>query len=192
MRTILILTIAFFQSVTLFAQQLTTMEDLKSNNSDVIYQFKVADIYGGMFDLAQLEGKKIMIVNTASECGLTPQYEELQDLYSRFEQDNFIILAFPANNFGQQEPGTNQSIMTFCSTRFGVSFPMMSKISVTGEEIHPLYMFLTTKKLNGLADSEVKWNFQKYLIDAKGKLSMIIQPNVSPLDRSVLNWIESH
>lgn len=155
-----------------------------------IYQFKVDDIKGETFDLANLEGKKVMIVNTASECGLTPQYEDLQLLYEKYKGNNFVIVGFPANDFMKQEPGTDEEIAVFCKKNYGVTFPMMSKISVKGKAIHPLYSFLTTASQNGHSDNEVAWNFQKYLIDEKGKLVHVMSPRTSPDDEKIIAWIE--
>jgi glutathione peroxidase len=158
--------------------------------SNTIYSFSVNDINGKTFDFKSLKGKKIMIVNTASECGLTPQYKELQQVYDKYKASGFIIIGFPANNFGQQEPGTNTEIAAFCEQNYGVSFPMMSKISVKGADIHPIYEFLTQKSKNGLQDSEVVWNFQKYLINKNGELEKVISPKVTPLDNEIISWIE--
>lgn len=155
-----------------------------------IYQFKVTDLYGEEFDFSSLKGKKIMIVNTASECGLTPQYKDLQAIYEKYKDKNFVIVGFPANNFGSQEPGSNQEIATFCEKNFGVSFPMMSKISVKGSDMHEVYQFLTQKSKNGLQDSSVEWNFQKYLINENGELEKVVSPRVLPTDSSVISWIE--
>lgn len=155
-----------------------------------IYDFKVTDIKGESFDLATLKGKKVMIVNTASECGLTPQYKQLQSLYDKYKNQNFVIIGFPANNFGSQEPGSNDEISTFCSANYGVTFPMMSKISVKGSDKHPLYQYLTQKSLNGLEDNEVKWNFQKYLISPEGMLVRVVSPQTLPDDASIVSWIE--
>ena len=164
--------------------------ELKSeNNVENIYQFKVTDINGEVFDFASLKGKKIMVVNTASKCGLTPQYDDLQALYKKYQEKNFIIVGFPANNFMEQEPGTNEEIAEFCKLNYGVTFPMMEKISVKGKDMHPLYQFLTEKSRNGLEDSEVAWNFQKYLIDEKGHLAMVIAPKTSPTDQKIIDWI---
>lgn len=154
-----------------------------------LHDFKVKSIDGKEFDLASLKGKKVMVVNTASECGLTPQYEELQKLYETYGDKNFTIIAFPANNFGAQEPGTNEEIATFCKKNYGVTFPVMEKISVKGEDIHPVYQWLTKKAENGVLDSEVQWNFQKYLIDESGKLVKMIPPKQSPMSEEVINWI---
>lgn len=158
---------------------------------NAIYQFKVEDLYGNNFDFASLRGKKVMIVNTASECGLTPQYEQLQELYDTFKDSDFVIVGFPANNFGAQEPGSNEEIAAFCQKNYGVSFPMMAKISVKGEDIHPIYKFLTSKALNGVKSSEVQWNFQKYLIDEKGHLAEVIDPQTLPTDQKIIDWIKS-
>lgn len=155
-----------------------------------IYQFKVEDIQGKSYDLSSLRGKKVMIVNTASKCGLTPQYELLQELYEKYRNQNFVIIGFPANNFANQEAGSNEEIEEFCQMNYGVEFPMMSKISVKGSDMHPLYQFLTQKDKNGFEDSEVQWNFQKYLIDEQGKVVSVIDPKTLPTDPSVVNWIE--
>lgn len=156
-----------------------------------IYQFKVTDLYGNPFDFSTLKGKKIMIVNTASECGLTPQYRDLEAIYEKYKDQNFVIVGFPANNFGAQEPGSDSEIATFCKKNYGVTFPMMSKISVKGNDMHDVYQFLTKKSRNGLLDSEVSWNFQKYLIDENGELVKVIPPQTLPTDREIILWIES-
>jgi glutathione peroxidase len=155
------------------------------------YDFKVKDIDGKEFDLSSLKGKKVLVVNTASKCGNTPQYKDLESLYKEYGNQKFMIIGFPANNFGSQEPGTNTDIKTFCTANYGVTFPMMSKISVKGDDIAPLYKWLTSKQLNGVKDSEVKWNFQKYLIDDKGNLVDVVDPKVNPKDEKILNWIKN-
>lgn len=170
-----------------------TMENLQAQNStdnQTIYQFTVEDINGKPFALADLKGKKVMIVNTASKCGLTPQYKELEALYQQYKDKDFIIIGFPANNFLGQEPGSNEQIASFCSINYGVTFPMMSKISVKGKNMHPLYQFLTQKSKNGVEDSKVKWNFQKYLIGRDGKLEKVIDPKTLPSSDEVKQWIE--
>lgn len=166
----------------------TTMTE--KNQENTIYQFKVKDIEGNEFDFASLKGKKVMIVNTASECGLTPQYEQLQSIYQEFKDKNFIIVGFPANNFGSQEPGSNKEISAFCTKNYGVTFPMMEKISVKGDDMAAIYQFLTKKELNGLQDSQVEWNFQKYLIDENGKLVQVVGPRILPNDPDVKKWIK--
>ena len=155
-----------------------------------IYQFKVKDLSGKTFDFASLKGKKIMIVNTASKCGLTPQYKELEALYKEYSSKGFVIVGFPANNFAGQEPGTNEEIATFCQLNYGVTFPMMDKVSVKGEDMSVVYQFLTTKSKNGLQDSQVEWNFQKYLLNEKGELEKVISPRTLPTDPEVLNWVK--
>ena len=127
-----------------------------------------------------------MLVNVASECGLTPQYRQLQDLTAEYG-DKIVIVGCPANNFGAQEPGTDAQIADFCSLNYGVSFPMTSKISVKGDDMHELYRFVTQKSENGVEDSEVKWNFQKYIFDENGMLVKVIGPTVQPADDEVLN-----
>jgi glutathione peroxidase len=150
-----------------------------------IHNFKIESLEGKTIDFSDFKGKKIMLVNVASECGLTPQYQQLQELYEN-HSDKVIIVGCPANNFGAQEPGNNEQIKEFCTVRYGVSFPMSAKISVKGEDMHELYQFVTKKELNGFEDSEVKWNFQKYTFNEEGKLIKVIAPTVSPIDEEVL------
>jgi glutathione peroxidase len=140
--------------------------------------------------MSSLKGKKVMVVNVASKCGYTPQYEQLQKLYDTYKDKNFVIVAFPANNFANQEPGTNAEIKEFCRVNYGITFPMMQKISVKGEDQAPIYRWLTQKSENGVLDQEVTWNFQKYLIDENGKLSAVYLPKISPLDEKIIAWIE--
>jgi glutathione peroxidase len=157
--------------------------------AQTIYDYKVTDIEGNPFNLSSLKGKKVMLVNTASKCGLTPQFEQLQQLYTHFKDSNFVIVGFPTNDFYQQDPGTNDEIQSFCVKNYGVKFPMMAKIKVKGDSIEPLYQFLTNKSKNGLEDNEVKWNFQKYLINEQGQLVRVVGPRVKPMDMSILEWI---
>ena len=154
-----------------------------------IHQFKVADIYGNIFDFSQLKGKKVMIVNTASKCGLTYQYEALQKLYSQYKDLNFVIVGFPSNDFLWQEPGSNDEIIDFCEQNYGVTFPMMSKITVKGTKIHPIYQFLTQKSKNNFKDSRVTWNFQKYLVNKQGRVEKIISPRTRPDSEEIVSWI---
>ena len=156
-----------------------------------IHTFKVQDIEGKEFDFASLKGKKIMVVNTASKCGLTPQYKDLQALYVEYKDKGLVIIGFPANDFMKQEPGSNEEIGAFCQKNYGVTFPMMSKITVKGKEMHPIYQFLTQKAKNGLEDSEVEWNFQKYLLNEKGELEKVISPRTNPNDKEILEWLAS-
>ena len=155
-----------------------------------LHQFKVTDLSGNIFDFSTLKGKKIMLVNAASKCGLTPQYKQLQELYSQFKDKNFVIVGFPANNFGKQEPGTNKEISEFCTLNYGVTFPMMAKISVKGDDMHAVYQFLTQKAKNGLEDSSVAWNFQKYLLDEDGYLVKVISPKTTPNNADIIKWIK--
>lgn len=166
------------------------MTTILINDSKSVHQFKVNDIEGNEFDMATLKGKKVMIVNTASKCGLTPQYEQLEKVYQKYKDQNFVIIGFPANNFMSQEPGTNEEIAAFCQKNYGVSFPMMEKISVKGKDQHPIYTFLTSKKYNGLEDNSVSWNFQKYLINEAGQLEKVISPRTLPDDKEIIDWIE--
>ncbi|MBN2669060.1 MAG: glutathione peroxidase [Bacteroidales bacterium] len=159
-------------------------------SQEKFHDFVVKDIDGNSFALSQLKGKKVLVVNVASKCGYTPQYEALQALYEKYKDQNFVIIGFPANNFLKQEPGTNEEIKSFCSLNYGVTFPIMSKISVKGDDMHPLYQWLTEKALNGVEDSKVKWNFQKYLIDENGNLVKYFSPSTKPDDEAIVAWIE--
>lgn len=165
-------------------------KDTKTYPKGSIHSFIVTDLKGNQFDFSTLKGKKIMVVNTASKCGLTPQYEKLQKIYEKYKNQNFEIIGFPANNFLWQEPGSSNDIQEFCSVNYGVTFPMMEKISVKGSSMHPIYEFLTKKSKNGVKDSSVKWNFQKYLLNENGELEKVISPNTQPDDRSITAWIE--
>jgi glutathione peroxidase len=166
------------------------MMTVTAQNPKTFHDFKVKTIEGKDFDLASLKGKKVMVVNTASKCGLTPQYEDLQKLYSKYVSKNFVIIGFPANNFLSQEPGSNSEIKQFCTSEYGVTFPMMEKISVKGDDMAPVYQWLTQKSENGVLDSEVKWNFQKYLVDENGKLVKMISPRDKPDSEEIIQWIE--
>jgi glutathione peroxidase len=156
---------------------------------ETIYQFKVKDLYGKEFDFSTLKGKKILIVNTASECGLTPQYKDLEAIYEKYKDKNFVIVGFPANNFGSQEPGSNEEIAKFCKSNYGVTFPMMSKVSVKGKDMTEIYQFLTQKGKNGLQDSEVEWNFQKYLVDENGHLIASFHPQTEVMSEEFLSHL---
>ena len=158
--------------------------------SETIYDFTVEDIEGNEFSFEQFKGKKIMVVNVASKCGLTPQYEQLEEVYEKYGGDDFVIVAFPANNFMKQEPGTNEEIKEFCSVEYGVTFPMMSKISVKGKDMAPIYQWLTDEEKNGQSSSKVKWNFQKYLIGTDGTLEYVMNPQIKPDDEKIIAWIE--
>lgn len=154
------------------------------------HSFTVKTIDGNDFSLSQFKGKKVMVVNVASKCGLTPQYKQLQELFEKYQNDNFVIVGFPANNFGAQEPGTNQEIKEFCTANYGVTFMMMEKISVKGDDIAPLYKWLTTKAENGIEDAEVTWNFQKFLIDENGNWVKSVPPRTTPLSDEIIKFIK--
>jgi len=156
------------------------------------YSFKTTTIDGKPFDLASLKGKKVLVVNTASECSNTPQYEKLQMLYDQYKANNFAVIGFPANNFGGQEPGTNKEIQDFCTGKYKVTFPMMGKISVKGKDIDQIYKWLTSKSENGVMDAGVTWNFQKFMIDENGQLVDMVAPGESPQCDKIVNWIKGN
>ncbi len=154
------------------------------------YSFTVKTIDGEEISLAQFKGKKVLVVNVASKCGHTPQYEDLQKLYEEYGGDDFTIIGFPANNFLRQEPGTNEEIKEFCTVNYGVTFPMMAKISVKGKNIHPLYEWLTKEENNGVMDAKVSWNFQKFMIDENGELVDMVSPKRKPYDEKIIAWLQ--
>ena len=162
-----------------------------SNSRKSIHALCANKLDGTQFCLNQFKGKKVMIVNTASKCGLTPQYKDLQSLYDQYKGQNFEIIGFPANDFMSQEPLKNEEIGEFCQKNYGVTFMMMEKISVKGGSVHPIYQFLTQKSKNGIDDYEVEWNFQKFLINEKGEIDKVISPRTNPLDPEITNWITS-
>lgn len=153
-----------------------------------VYDFKVDGLEGGSIDLSKYKGKKILIVNTASKCGFTPQYKDLEELYEN-HKDKLVIIGFPANNFMAQEPGTNAEIKEFCTKNYGVTFPMAAKVSVKGKDIHPLFKYLDdeAEKL-GMKDP-IKWNFTKFLIDENGKLVTVFPSKVKPTSEDVLKYL---
>jgi glutathione peroxidase len=156
-----------------------------------LHDFKAKTIDGTDFDFSTLKGKKVLIVNTASECGYTPQYEGLQKLYEKYKSTGkFEIIGFPCNQFGGQEPGTAADIKVFCTKNYGVTFQMMEKIDVKGDNQHAVYKWLTNKSENGVEDSEVRWNFNKYAIDENGKYVKHFGSGTEPMDESITNWIE--
>jgi glutathione peroxidase len=153
-----------------------------------IYDFKVDGLSGGTIDFSTFKGKKILVVNTASKCGFTPQYEYLQKLYEQYK-DKLVIVGFPANNFGNQEPGTNDAIKAFCTKNYGVTFPMAAKVSVKGNDIAPIFKWLTNKAENGVLDAEIKWNFTKFLLDENGALIAKFDSNVSPMSDEIVKYL---
>jgi glutathione peroxidase len=157
--------------------------------STSVHQFKVEDIDGGTIDFSQYKGKKILIVNTASKCGYTPQYEGLEELYKKYS-DKLVIIGFPANNFMSQEPGSNADIKEFCTSKFNVTFPMAAKVSVKGKDIDPLFKWLTHKDENGVMDANVSWNFNKFLLDENGKLLQHFDSKVKPDSEEILKYLK--
>lgn len=166
------------------SNKITPMETLPT-----IYQFKVPSLDGGVIDFSAFKGKKILIVNTASKCGNTPQYEQLEELYKKYK-DQLVIVGFPANNFGGQEPGSNEEIKTFCTQNYGVTFPMAKKVSVKGKDIAPIFEWLTHKSENGVMNAEIEWNFTKFLINEKGELVAKIFNRVNPMSDEVLQYLK--
>lgn len=162
-----------------------------SATSGNFHSFRVKDIDGKEVGLSQFKGKKVLVVNVASLCGLTPEYKKLQELYLKYKDKGFVIVAFPANNFKEQEPGSNDEIKSFCSREYQVTFPLMSKISVKGDDIAPLYRWLTNKTENGKFDAVVKWNFQKFFIDEKGNLVGFMEPSRDADYAKIERWIET-
>ncbi len=176
-----------------FAQQesltMQPSDDTPKPKERSLHDYTVKDINGAEFNLASLKGKKVLVVNTASECGYTPQYKELEQLYNQYKDRNFVVIGFPSNDFGEQEKGSNKEISAFCKKNYGVTFPMMAKVTVKGDNKEKVYQFLTEQKLNNLRDYEVKWNFQKFLIDENGKIVRVLESKVSPLDPQITSWI---
>jgi len=152
-----------------------------------IHDIKVEGIDGKELNFADFKGKKILVVNVASECGFTPQYQQLEELYKEFK-DKLVVVGCPSNDFGGQEPGTNLEIRSFCSLNYGATFPMAGKLSISES---PLYQWLTRKALNGVMDGEVKWNFHKFLLDEAGQLVKEYPSSVSPIDTKIVDWLRS-
>lgn len=186
----------FLLSVAAFIQGCTQ----KKSNTEIaktkelmgktIYDFVVEGINGSPIDFSKFKGKKILIVNTASKCGFTPQYEDLEKLYQQYK-DQLVIVGFPANNFGEQEPGTNMQIAVFCQQNYGVTFPMAAKVSVKGEDRAPIFRFLTEKQLNGVKDTNILWNFTKFLIDENGKLIDSFVSTTNPTSSSITQYLKN-
>lgn len=150
------------------------------------HDFVVTDLNGEKFAFSSLKGKRVLIVNTASKCGFTPQYEGLQELYEKFGGESFTIIGFPCNQFMNQEPGDNEEIASFCKKNYGVSFPMMDKIDVKGDEQHPVYKWLCEEELNGKDDASVSWNFNKFLVDAEGNWVAHYGSRTEPMDEEIV------
>jgi glutathione peroxidase len=156
-----------------------------------LYDFTMPALNGSPTPLAAFKGKVVLVVNVASQCGYTPQYEGLQALYMKYKDQGFVIAGFPANNFGGQEPGTNEEIGAFCKSKYGVTFPMFSKISVQGADKAPLYQFLTDKSANPKTGGEIQWNFTKFLVDRNGRVIQRFEPAVEPQSKELVSAVES-
>ena len=165
------------------------MATLLTTNAQSIHSFTVKSIDGKNLNLASFKGKKILIVNTASKCGYTPQYEGLEKVYEQYK-DKLVILGFPCNQFGGQEPGSNEEIVAFCKKNYGVSFPLADKIDVKGDNIAPIYQWLTMKSKNGILDASIGWNFNKFLIDENGKMMAYFPSSVKPDSEDILKYLK--
>lgn len=156
-----------------------------------VYDFSLKAIDGKQVPLSNFKGQVMLMVNVASQCGYTPQYEGLEKLYETYKSQGFVITGFPANNFGGQEPGTDVEIQTFCKSKYGVTFPMFSKISVKGADQAPLYQFLTGKSTNPRSGGEIQWNFTKFLVDRNGNILQRFEPEVEPLSKELAAAVET-
>jgi glutathione peroxidase len=182
MKNVLLVALAITTCFSAFAKE-------KIKGPKTIHQFKVESIEGNKIDFSRFKGKKILVVNTASKCGYTPQYDALEKLYKE-HKDKLVVVGFPANNFGGQEPGTNEEIQEFCKLRYGVTFPLAGKVDVVGDRPHPLFKWLTSKDQNGVMDSEIKWNFTKFLLDERGKLIASFPSKVKPDSDEILKYLK--
>lgn len=185
MKKILLLCFAIFS----FVQSCTNRKKTTSSQIHSIYNYKVKGIDGKTIDFSDFKGKKILIVNTASECGFTPQYADLEKLYQQYK-NQLVVVGFPANNFGSQEPGNNLEIATFCTKNYGVTFPMAAKVSVKGDSIEPLFEFLTQKEYNGVKNTTILWNFTKFLVDENGTLIDSFLSTTKPTDTRITQYLQ--
>lgn len=189
MKTIIILSAIILSCTaqTSYSTENKATEKVMNNPNDTtnsIHQFTVKSLDGGMIDFSAFKGKKLLVVNTASECGYTPQYKELQSLYEMYK-NKLVVIGFPANNFGGQEPGSDSEIKSFCQLNYGVTFPMAAKISVSGDDMAPIYKWLTHKEKNGVLDAEIKWNFNKFLLDENGQMIEYFPSKVTPMSEAI-------
>lgn len=184
----LLSTVAFLQAC---INQKSEVSQAKTNElmGKTIYDFKVESLDGNEINFADFKGKKILIVNTASECGFTPQYADLEKVYEEYK-DKLVIVGFPANNFGGQEPGTNTEIGAFCQKNYGVTFPLAAKVSVKGDDTAPIFKYLTEKELNGVKNTTILWNFTKFLIDENGKLVDTFISTTKPTDDAITKYLK--
>ena len=188
-----LVTIASSVGLLLFSRCASTQERPKVSatnapqkaGTSAFYDFKMKTLDGKDFDFATLKGKKVLLVNTASKCGLTPQYEDLEKLHEAYKGKNVVVLGFPANNFMGQEPGSNADIQSFCTKNYGVTFQMFEKLDVTGEKKHPLYQWLTDKSKNGWNEQEPNWNFSKYLVNEQGELVSFFPSKTLPMSKEI-------
>ena len=164
---------------------------INSKSMKTLHNYSFEDINGEPLKFSDLKGKKILIVNTASKCGYTKQYDALEKIYQMYKQDNFVVIGFPSDNFGGQEFNDNEEIANFCKLNYGVSFPLMTKSDVIGNNQNEIFKFLTKKSINGKSDNVVKWNFTKFLINADGTLEASYPSNITPDDPKIINWIEN-
>lgn len=180
--------VAFLQNCT---NQKSEISKAKTNElmGKTIYDFKVESLDGKEINFADFKGKKILIVNTASECGFTPQYADLEKVYGDYK-DKLVVIGFPANNFGGQEPGSNSEIGAFCQKNYGVTFPMAAKISVKGDDTAPIFKYLTEKELNGVKNTTILWNFTKFLVDENGKLIDTFVSTTKPTDEAITKYLK--
>ncbi len=180
--------VAFLQSCT---NQKTELSKSKTQElmGKSIYDYKVESLDGKEINFADFKGKKILIVNTASKCGFTPQYADLEKLYNEYK-DKLVIVGFPANNFGSQEPGSNEEIGAFCEKNYGVTFPMAAKVSVKGDDTAPIFKYLTEKELNGVKNTAILWNFTKFLVDENGKLIDTYLSTTNPTDNVITKHLK--
>lgn len=176
------------QFIFLSIMLLTGISNLKAQQKS-LYDFSATTIDGKPFNFSLLKGKKVLIVNTASECALTPQFKKLQELYEEYGGDDFEIIGFPCNDFGNQEPAENEVIYDFCTQKYDVTFTMMEKISIKGDDAHPIYKWLTSSEENGVLDASVTWNFQKFLIDKNGNVVDVVAPITGPQNKRIIDWL---
>ena len=188
--TFLLFTVGCFNSVQV-APALDPSNPSTTMPATSFHALEAIDINGNTVSMSSFAGKKVMVVNTASECGFTPQYKQLQELHEAYKDKGLVILGFPCNDFGGQEPGTGDEIEAFCQKNYGVTFPLMAKVSIKGDAPHPVYRWLTNKSENGVMDASVKWNFHKFLLDEQGHLVKALGSGIEPFDEEVVGWLKS-
>lgn len=180
---------AFLQSCKNQKNDITKSKTTENNMDKTIFNYKVESLEGEEINFADFKGKKILVVNTASECGFTPQYADLEKLSKEYK-DKLVVIGFPANNFGGQEPGSNEEIGSFCEKNFGVTFPMAAKVSVKGDDVAPIFKYLTEKDLNGVKNTAILWNFTKFLVDENGFLIDSFISTTKPTSESITKYLK--